>query len=314
MISNINPNINPNKIDNKIYSVDSAEICPDDSEDKRCAPGIVFENGSCYKVSSLVKMIEAYNLDKHSENAKIKLHQGYEILNPPKYKRYLLKELTVKLNGIPQRKWVEQSFVKKMESIHRDELVNHTFRPEGPDGKFEWLNTINIEKVVSQYEKKYIDFQFFGAVPIDFDTFGDYPIAKLNYDKFVRSGKTKLGIVFNLDEHWQSGSHWVAMFADLSKGHIFFFDSYGIEPEPRIQTLMRRIAKYCESNGMKPKNIRVEYNKYRHQRKNSECGVYSINFILRMLKGISFDEICKSQIHDDKINKCRNVYFKNAKV
>ena len=36
--------------------------------------------------------------------------------------------------------------------------------------------------------------------------------------------------------------------------------------------------------------LNVEYNRNRHQFKNSECGVYSINFILRLLEGESFED------------------------
>ena len=36
--------------------------------------------------------------------------------------------------------------------------------------KNEWLSTSNIEKVCNQFEDKYNDFMFLGAVPIDFDT------------------------------------------------------------------------------------------------------------------------------------------------
>ena len=36
----------------------------------------------------------------------------------------------------------------------------------------------------------------------------------------------------------------------------------------------------------------IKFNQTRHQFKNSECGVYSINFILRLLKGETFEFIC----------------------
>jgi hypothetical protein len=37
--------------------------------------------------------------------------------------------------------------------------------------------------------------------------------------------------------------------------------------------------------------------------------MYSISFILRMLRGDSFEKICESKIHDDVVQKCRKVYF-----
>ena len=55
------------------------------------------------------------------------------------------------------------------------------------------------------------------------------------------------GFVFNLDEHWKSGSHWVALYSDLSKGQIYFFDSYGKRPEKRIRSLVKRISRWCHN-------------------------------------------------------------------
>ena len=44
----------------------------------------------------------------------------------------------------------------------------------------------------------------------------------------------------------------------------------------------------------------IRYNQTRHQYKNSECGVYSVNFILRLLKGDSFDKITNSPVNEKK--------------
>ena len=98
--------------------------------------------------------------------------------------------------------------------------------------KTEWLSTSNIENVCSQFEDKYKDFMFIGAVPIDFDEkMNDNKcivddLCRFKVDKFIKSKKHKLGIIFNLDPHYKAGSHWVCMFADFKKGYIAFFDSY----------------------------------------------------------------------------------------
>jgi len=56
----------------------------------------------------------------------------------------------------------------------------------------------------------------------------------------------------------------------------------------------------------------VRYNKLQHQFKNSECGVYSMNFIIRILEGETFDKIVNKITNDDKMNSCRSVYFRNV--
>ena len=66
---------------------------------------------------------------------------------------------------------------------------------------------------------------------------------------------------------------------------------------------------------MKKKNNKkcdVRFNKTRYQFKNSECGVYSINFILQMLNGKSFDYIENNPIPDDDINMLRTQIFRNV--
>jgi hypothetical protein len=233
-------------------------------------------------------------------------------LNPKGYKKYLINEFNkiyqTKCN-YDQQCWLKQEFIKKMNETHKNELLTNTFRPTGPKGRFEWLSTIDIDGVIEQYEIKYPDFVFLGAVPIDFDDI-DIGIRDLDLNDLVKHGKTRIGIVFNLDEHYKSGSHWVSAFIDLKKGQIYFSDSSGSRPEKRIRRFLRRVAKFCQNAGKT--NLDVNYNKTQHQRGNSECGVYSINFILRLLKGETFKEITEKRLADDTVNKCRNVYFSNA--
>lgn len=278
-----------------------------DGENK-CAPGKIFEHGSCIPLNILVEMGEAYNIE--NPNDSIKLYPSFETLNRSKYKKYLLNEFDKKLDDVckTQNCWTKQTFINKMSKSLKEELQRKTFRPDGPQGKFEWLNTININEVVFQYEDKYNDFKFLGAVPIDFDELPRLGIKNLNLDDLIQSGKTKIAIVFNLDESYKPGSHWVAAFGDLKNGTIYFFDSYGIEPDPRISKFMRRLANYCKNN-MGIKNVIATHNKVRHQYGGSECGVYSINFIIRMLKGDTFEDICNSKTSDETINKCRKIYF-----
>jgi hypothetical protein len=241
------------------------------------------------------------------------MYNNMETLNPPKYKKFLLKQIKEKVGNkcTTQKCWAEQSFIRKMKSKAAEDLRKYTFRPEGPEGKFEWLNTFNIDDVMKQYEKKFNDFKFMGTVPMDFDDLPQYKLRTLDTEQLMREGKKKIGVVFNLDESWKSGSHWVAMYSDLEKGDILYFDSYGIAPEPRVRTLMRRIAKGI-SNRLPKDKIRADHNRLRHQYKNSECGVYSINFIIRMLNGDTFEDVNTNRISDDKINRCRKEYFSNV--
>ena len=79
------------------------------------------------------------------------------------------------------------------------------------------------------------------------------------------NGKTKLGVVFNLDKHDQPvaiGFQCLRRFG--RKCFVGYFDSYGYKPPREAQKLMRRIQKQCEEMGRK---CEVRSNDIRHQRK-----------------------------------------------
>jgi hypothetical protein len=302
--------VNPTNKDDDISSVRSSDVAPRSKGDVRCAPAVSFDGISCIELNVLIELVNAFNAES---NDKIKLYPNLVTLNPRKYKKYLIRQLMKKNKTcVTQHCWTRQSFVNKMKSNAKSQLKYYTFRPSGPNGKFDWLNTININDVIEQYEIKYKDFKFLGAVPMDFDEIEPLGIRNLDYNDLIKNGKTKIGIVFNLDESWKNGSHWVSFFTDLKKGQIYYFDSYGIQPEPRVRKLMRRIAKYCEMSGVQ--HVVADHNKIRHQYKHSECGIYSMNFIIRMLQGDTFEQICNSKTTDDAINKYRREYFVNMKV
>jgi hypothetical protein len=294
------------KFDDNISSVDSEEIKPTNKKDKQCAPIANFENGSCMSLEILIKMAEFYNKDN---NDKIKMSRILETLNPGKYKRYLVREFKRRLDKVcdNQKCWIKQSFMKKLDPLLKNEMITNSFRPKGPEGKFEWLNTLNINDVMKQYEIKYNNYKYLGTVPIDFDDLPELQIKNLDFDDLYNNEKYKLGIIFNLDEHYKGGSHWVGAYADLKEGKVYYFDSYGIPPEKRIRKLLRRISNFIIKKNNKTPII--DYNDVRNQYGGNACGIYSISFILRMLRDNDFDKIKKNPIKDNEINKCREYYF-----
>lgn len=292
--------------DHPDISIRSDELIGNDG-DKKCAPGIKFENGSCMSLNILIEMAGAYNADNPGD--KIKLYPNFETLNRGKYKKYLLHQFKKRLTQCnTQHCWTTQPFVKKMKRMQQEELQKNTYRPAGPSSGNKWLNTININDSMKQYENVYPEFKFLGSVPIDFDDIPELGIRDLDFKKLIDEGKTKLGIVFNTDESTSSGEHWISCYADIKEGKIYFWDSYSTPPEHRIRKFMRRVANFCkENNGKEPV---VDHNRVRHQFGNSECGVYSMRFILNLLKGETFENVCNNPIPDKVINKCRKIYFK----
>jgi len=282
------------------------KVTPKNNGEKKCGPTISFENGSCIPLNLLVKMAIAYN--KSNRENSIQLYDTLEEISPDKYKTYLLFEFQKRFKNSNHSEWVNNRVFDNMKKEDKELLQTSVFRPEGPQGQFQWLSTVDINKTLSQYENKYPDFVFMGAVPIDFNDLDYYPFKKINFNDLKKEGKNKIGVIFNLDEHYKSGSHWVSLFSDLEKGQIYFSDSYGRKPEKRISNFMNRIKEHLEDCNIN--NIDMRYNQTQHQRGNSECGVYSINFILRLLKGKTFDHLTRKRLTDEKVNKCRFRYFK----
>jgi len=191
------------------------------------------------------------------------------------------------------------------------------FKPEKPkkwDSKpTEWLDSYNIEDVMKQYEAAYPNFDFIGPVPIDFDAKDEASwgkcivneLCRLDLRESAAKGKTKIGIIFNLDPHDEPGSHWICAFIDLEKSAAYYYDSYGYKPPEEIVRLLKR----CKDQGIK----NIYYNDIRHQRKTSECGTFCLLVIICLLNGKEFQDICKTMVNDDEVNRIRDVLFAEEK-
>ena len=57
------------------------------------------------------------------------------------------------------------------------------------------------------------------------------------------------------------------------------------------------------------RHIKLKFNDVRHQYKNSECGVYSINFLVSLLEGNDYSKHINNVVSDDDMNYKREYYF-----
>lgn len=197
-------------------------------------------------------------------------------------------------------------------------LMNYTFAPEAPPSwsknKDEWLSSTDIEKVMRQYENAYPCFEFLGPSPIDFDEHLAYgecvweELCKFDLEEFVKRDKFKIGMIFNLDKHYQPGSHWVSLFVNLKKGYIFYFDSTGTKAPPEIKKLVNTIISQAKKFN---NNLRYIENNRQHQKGNNECGMYSLFAIATQLKDHRNPEdfLKGGQIKDHSMNELREKYF-----
>ena len=277
------------------------------SKKKICAP-ITEDSFTCFTKKALIKIIKSWN-------KKYKLNKIIYSENDSKKELWTKLDKKLKPNCNNDYCWTKQKFLGKKLS---KKLKRKYFRPVMPkeweQNNREWLSTIDIENVLNQYEKKYNNFIFIGAVPMDFDKKLSpglcvaNELCNINIKRLINRGKTKVGVVFNLDNHDQEGSHWVSFFCDFDKNNIYYFDSYGYDETKEIRELINRIQEQGRKLG---RDIKYHINKNRHQYKDSECGIYSINFIERLLKNDDFNDISNNIVNDDNMFLNRNRYFLN---
>lgn len=297
--------------------------------DEKCAPSKKFNKGSCFSDDALKKIAIKYN-EKYSDKININL---------PREELIDILEDKLKDQCSEQTCWLRLNIVKELDN---KDIEENTFRPVGPDDRYEWLSTNHIDDVMEQYQKLNPKFVFLGTVPYDFEELRPLGLHNLDFADLESKGKTELGMVINLDEHWQSGSHWVGLYINLDKYQIYYYDSVGSKPGKKIKRFITRATKYLYfkkykkelkirdvvkklKNQSKYKNneyinniikggFDIRYNKVKHQLDNSECGVYSIYFIERLITGDTFDNISNNIIRDEEINKRREIYFRNVNI
>ena len=265
-------------------------------DDMKCAPVINFKNGSCIPTIVLIELVEAYN--KYYKNDQIATVKNIDSFYMDDYKKYLLSEMKKKFDGA-QKDWVNENFTKFMKTEIKEILENEFFRPEGPATQFKCMSSLDMNAVLSQYENLYANFKYLGSVPIDFDNVDFYNIKNIDYNKLEKEGKTRFAMVINNQRHDQGGQHWFSLFFDLKTGDIFFVDSVGDKPMNNVEKYVEKLKIYLKSKNIKP-NYKI--NTTQHQKKNSECGIYSMYFILRFLKSGNFEETTNKAISDDIIN------------
>lgn len=261
---------------------------------------------SCFSNDDLKKLRDLWNI-RHPD-ALISSNESKEIWNS------LQKYMGSVCNK--ESCWVKQKFVNGKVKRKLEEAFAPLSPKEWKKNPNEWLSSVDILNVMKLYEKAYKCFEFLGPSPIDYDSkqlYGECVWNELcNFDlmKQIKTGKTKIGIIFNLDPHYLGGSHWISLFINIKKKTIFYFDSAGEEIPKRIMNFVINVTE--QGKALTPRidftfdqNYPVE-----HQYGNTECGIYSIFFIVHMLEDKITSHYLKTHIlKDDYMQKFRKVYF-----
>ena len=186
----------------------------------------------------------------------------------------------------------------------------------------EWLSSTDIVNVLRQYEAKYPAFKFLGPSPTDY-YFMETPtqcvwrdLCQFNLKAYLAAGKTKFGVVFNLDPHDLPGSHWVALFINATTRQIRYFDSTG-------EVIHKDILRFVHEVQQKARELGYDYkfderddqtHPLEHQYGDTECGMYVLFFIITMLRNSRdvYHAVFKNKnrkIPDKAMERLRHQYF-----
>ena len=204
--------------------------------------------------------------------------------------------------------------------LHLDlDMIDDTFAPEAPEhwkkNPNAWLSDADIRNVMQQYEETYPCFLFLGPSSIDYYkklSDGNCVCNRLcNFnlkDEIEKHKIKKIGVVFNTDPHTRGGEHWISLFIDIPDRLIYFFDSVGSSPPDEVKRFIKTVTEQGEKLNIK---FKFEYNRKPHQKQNTECGVYSIYFIIHMLRDdIDGDFIKRTdKLTDRYIEQYRKIFF-----
>jgi hypothetical protein len=294
-----------------------------------CSPVKTQRKGNgCFSKESLIKLIDTWN--KINPNNKIIIKDSFS-------NKKLWTLLNDKMKNIYNDKddWCWTTALDNMTTDTNDKKyikgISKELRPEKPvewnKNPRTWLSNYDIDKVMKQYESnKNNKFKFLGVFPIDFtvkDKFGKCLFSELCHIDIKDHIKKKIkfiGLITNLDKHNEPGSHWTSTFIiidpKLKSYGAYYYDSTAKQIPLYVFTFLKDIKK--QLNEIYPtNNFKITYNKKQHQRKNTECGMFSLLFQIRWLnyikqnKDITFDDIINDpDIEDEHVFKLRDVLFR----
>lgn len=273
-----------------------------------CSPSSDITDGSCLDRKLLIQVSKALN--KICKDNKIDC-----TTDTPQLHENICKCMHKMTGCSSESCWLNFKKLLKKLGKNKEKFIN-SFKPIMPEEWLtdynSWLTTDDIENCLIQYENAKKEFYFYGAVPIDFSKCHVSNLCRFNLKKHIQQGHKKIGIVFNTDPHTEDGEHWISMYVDINgqnlKGipGIYYFDSYGLKPCKEVNYLIKKIKKQGK---LVNKQFKYFYNDKNYQKRDAQCGMYSIHFIKEMLKGLSFDNFLDSGLSDKKMIQKRNLYF-----
>lgn len=212
-------------------------------------------------------------------------------------------------------------FRKHIGGSRADKVLKTEFKEPGPANDTSLLDNFNIDGTIQKWVHKAPEkfHKKFYGMPFQMIDFAKTrtELSKLDLSELMESGYDCFGVVLNTDVSTGRGKHWFCLYCDLTHTGkpddpvtIEYFNSSGFEPRPEITVWMEStchdmISKY----DIYCKIINVANGK-QLQFSRTECGVWSLVYILSRLCGHDPDWIVKVKATDHDMIKYRKKLFR----
>jgi hypothetical protein len=268
---------------------------------------------TCFDDPAVRRIIEAYNREHPNDPIRT---QNLSFKNQLK----LLKKRFEKNCGN------NESCIISSLKLDEDTLIDDYVRPKMPDewknDPNTWLSNFNIEAVLIQYEDAYRPFyKFFGVYSADFLRLSNgrpsHPeLYNIDIKTMYKDHKIQtFGLVINLDDHDEPGSHWTSLFVCIDPSMhcygAYYYDSTANDPPVHMQEFMNKLKEQAD------KGFKLRINKRKHQYGSTECGIFSIyNQIKWMYEAkdkngkITFNKLMSEKETDTKMTELRKKLFR----
>jgi len=254
---------------------------------------------------------------------------GNKKLNELKSKAELVgsKELLSKINAAIadptnsklQKDIIHHSDIFKVltDDEYIDTLIKG-FKAPAPQGN-KLFSNFNEDLILRQLNEAVPTFKNYNCVLMDFHTHGGEPLtqaAESNSEliKGIKSGDIcSFGTIPNTLVSTGDTSkvgHWVALFGDFRDNDLWtieYYNSTGNSAPSPMFKWMEKLAKAIEDD-TNHKCIALNVSNVASQSGPSECGIYSLHYLLCRLMGISYKEFRKDKIPDATIEKMRKLF------
>ena len=317
--------------------------------DKKCAPGKKYENGSCFSIESLKKIALNYNEKIKTKCEKTICEQIDVNQSKENLVKSLSEKMADKCSE--QTCWLRLDIVKELEDAEIKYNTFRPFGPS-KKYEWLSTTHINeviyqyhvlhddflfLGAVPSDFE----DLPVLGISDLNFSYLENQNKKKIgiiiNLDEHYKSGSHWVGLFINLEKNYiyyfdsvgKKPIKRIRKFINKVIKYMYkkkYNESLSINKLIDNITLQAQVSKR-DKNKKKDENendgenvisniinggFDIRYNHIQHQFKNSECGVYSINFIINLVDNKDFDYVIKNIIKDDEINKKRVEFFRNV--